>query len=119
MVGRMGWTMRIFLAVAVVCATAVGCTPSAATSLPVATADQTARDAMLLVCDAPIRAKDDIHHGVGTSDAIAAHLTDGVGNNDVLITVEGWKTSGVHRGELDRLMRRSRITSCALRDSLR
>jgi hypothetical protein len=109
---------RIAPSIAIVCAAVLGCAKPS-TTLPVATADQTPRDAMLLVCDAPTRATDDIRQGISKSDAIAAHLTDGVGNNDVLITVEGWKTSGVALGELDGLLRQARITSCALRDSLR
>jgi len=34
----------------------------------------------------------------------------------VLTTVEGWKTDGINKAELARLLRQARITECALRD---
>jgi hypothetical protein len=68
---------------------------------------------MILVCAAPNRADGDS----GTrADAIAAHLTDGVGNVEVLTTVEGWKTDGINEAELARLVQRAKLSSCALRD---
>ena len=51
---------------------------------PAATGDQTVKAAVVLVCDAPARAQPEIRKGVGASDAIAQHLTDGVGNDRVL-----------------------------------
>ena len=68
---------------------------------------------MVLVCDAPSRAKGE---GGSRADAIAAHLTDGVGNVDVLTKVEAWKTDGINKRELDRLVKQARIDRCALRD---
>ena len=80
---------------------------------PPGTADQSVHDAMVLVCDAPKRAEGE---GGNRSDAIAAHLTDGVGNVDVLTTVEGWKTDGINKAELAKLIKRAGLKRCALRD---
>jgi len=83
-------------------------------AIPAGTADQTIRDAMVLVCDAPARA--DADRGSGSrSDKIAGHLTDGIGNVDVLTTVEGWKTDGIKKRELDALLAKANLTECALR----
>ncbi|HEY5925634.1 MAG TPA: hypothetical protein VIV11_28305 [Kofleriaceae bacterium] len=90
--------------------TLLGCGPR---GVPVGTADQSIHDAMVLVCDAPKRAEGE---GGSRADAIAGHLTDGVGNTHVLTTVEGWKTDGINRAELDRLIKRAGLRSCALRD---
>lgn len=93
----------------------LACRPRA---VPPATADQTVRDAVVLVCDTPARAKPDARGGVSMNDAIAGHLTDGIGNDRVLTTVEAWKTNGIVRKELDALMREARLTRCALRDTI-
>jgi len=85
--------------------------------LPPATADQTVRDAMLRVCDAPARAEVDIGHGVRKSDAIAGHLSDGIGNDRVLATVEAWKTKGIAVRELDALLDEAKLATCALRET--
>jgi hypothetical protein len=90
--------------------TLLGCGPR---GVPAAPVGQSVRDAMILVCDAPKRAERD---GGSRSDAIAAHLTDGVGNNEVLVAVEGWKTDGIDRRQLARLIKRAGLRSCALRD---
>ena len=82
---------------------------------PPATADQTVRDAVVLVCDTPARAEADTGHGVSTSDAIAMHLTDGIGNDRVLTTVEAWKTTGIVVAELDALIREAKVAPCPLR----
>jgi hypothetical protein len=90
--------------------TLLGCGPRA---VPAGTPDQSVHDAMLLVCDAPKRAAGES----GTrSDAIAAHLSDGVGNPDVVMAVEAWKTDGINKAELARLVKRAGLRSCALRD---
>jgi hypothetical protein len=68
---------------------------------------------MRLVCDAPARADADRSEGT-RADKIAGHLTDGIGNVDVLTTVEGWKTDGIKRGELEALAKQAKLTSCAL-----
>ena len=81
--------------------------------IPPGSPDQTVPDAMKLVCDAPARAERD--RGAGTrSDKIAGHLTDGIGNVRVLTTVEGWKTDGIKRAELDALIKEAKLASCAL-----
>lgn len=69
---------------------------------------------MLLVCDAPTRAAGE--RG-SRADAIAGHLSDGVGNVTVMTAVDGWKTDGINRAELDRLLEKARIArdACALR----
>ena len=90
--------------------TLIACGPRA---VPPGTPDQSVHDAMVLVCAAPSRAKGE---GGSRSDAIAAHLTDGVGNSQVLTTVEGWKTDGINRGELHQLIKRAGLRDCALRD---
>ncbi len=87
-------------------------------ALPPATTDQSVRDAVLLVCDTPSRAQPDARDGVSMSDAIAGHLTDGIGNDRVLTLVEGWKTNGVNARELDALTKEARVTRCALRDTI-
>ncbi|HEX5059572.1 MAG TPA: hypothetical protein VFV99_09445 [Kofleriaceae bacterium] len=91
--------------------TVIACGPRA---VPAGTPEQSVHDAMVLVCDAPTRAKGE---GASRSDAIAAHLTDGVGNVKVLTTVEGWKTDGIDQRELARLLKQGRINRCALRDT--
>lgn len=96
--------MRLVLLV-----TVIACGPR---KVPPGTPDQSVHDAMVLVCDAPKRAEGE--RG-SRSDAIAAHLTDGVGNVDVLTTVEGWKTDGINKAELDRLLAKAKIKDCALR----
>lgn len=68
---------------------------------------------MRLVCDAPARADADRADGT-RSDKIAGHLTDGIGNVEVLTTVEAWKTDGIKREELAALVKRAKLTSCAL-----
>lgn len=77
---------------------------------------QSIHDAMVLVCDAPTRAEADSEYRGHEADVIAKHLTDGVGNDHVLVTVEGWKTDGIKRDELERLMKQGGLTSCKLRD---
>lgn len=69
---------------------------------------------MRLVCDAPARATRD-HSDASRSDKIAGHLTDGIGNVEVLTTVEGWKTDGIKKTELDALLERAKLSSCKLR----
>jgi hypothetical protein len=91
--------------------TLLGCGPRA---VPAGPPGQSVHDAMVLVCDAPKRAEGE---GGSRADAIAAHLTDGVGNNDVLMTVEGWKTDGINQAELARLIKRAGLRSCTLRDA--
>ena len=90
----------------------LGCGPR----MPPPTPDQSVRDAMVLVCDAPTRAAADPDYRGHEADVIAKHLTDGVGNSDVLLTVDGWKTDGIKRDELDRLIKRAGITDCRLRE---
>jgi hypothetical protein len=90
--------------------TLLGCGPRA---VPPGPPGQSIHDAMVLVCDAPNRARGD--HG-SHSDAVAAHLSDGVANSQVLTTVEGWKTDGINKAELARLLTKARIDKCALRD---
>jgi hypothetical protein len=69
---------------------------------------------MVLVCDAPKRAEGE---GGNRSDAIAGHLTDGVGNVDVLTTVEAWKTDGIDQAKLAKLVKRAGLRRCALQDA--
>lgn len=90
--------------------TLLGCGPRA---VPPGSPDQSIHDAMVLVCDAPTRA---IGEGTSHSDAVAAHLSDGVGNAHVLTSVEGWKTDGINKRELERLLKQAGIKRCALRD---
>jgi hypothetical protein len=85
---------------------------------PPATADQSVRDAVILVCDTPARAEPDATGGVSMSDAIAGHLTDGIGNDRVLTAAEAWKTNGIDAKELTALMQEANVTRCALRDTL-
>ena len=81
--------------------------------IPPGTADQSLADAVRLVCDAPARAARD--RGEGTrADKIAGHLTDGIGNVRVLTLVEGWKTDGIERDELDALVKEAKVGACAL-----
>ena len=81
-----------------------------------ASAGQSVHDAMVLVCAAPARARSDPEYRGHESDVIAKHLDDGVGNSDVLVTVDGWKTDGIKRAELDRLLYKAHLNKCALRD---
>lgn len=97
---------------------AVGCHSSRLAAPPPGTADQSVRDAVLLVCDTPARAAPDAKDGVSMSDAIAGHLTDGIGNDRVLTTVEGWKTNGIDAAELAALTKEANVTRCPLRDTL-
>ena len=92
-----------------------GCHPHS-TMPPPAGPDQSVHDAMVLVCDAPARA--DADSGGSRSDRIAGHLTDGVGNAHVLQVVEAWKTDGIKRGELEKLVKEAKLARCALRDAL-
>lgn len=69
---------------------------------------------MRLVCDAPARAAQD-RSDATRSDKIAGHLSDGIGNVEVLTTVEGWKTDGIKRAELDALIKTAKLTACPLR----
>jgi hypothetical protein len=85
---------------------------------PPAGPDQSVHDAMVLVCQAADRGDADPDRGATPSDRIAKHLTDGVGNAHVLGTVEAWKTDGIKRAELDRLVKEAKLTSCGLRDAL-
>lgn len=97
---------------------AAGCGGSRVAQPAPATADQTVRDAVVLVCATPERAKPDARGDVSMSDAIAGHLTDGIGNDHVLTTVEGWKTNGIDPKQLDGLIQEAGITTCSLRDTL-
>ena len=83
---------------------------------PPAGPDQSVHDAMVLVCQAADRAADD--RGASRSDLIAKHLADGVGNSRVLQAVEAWKTDGIKRDELDRLVEDAKLASCGLRDAI-
>jgi hypothetical protein len=89
----------------------VACKPK---TIPPGTPDQTVHAAMVLVCDAPARAEADRSEG-SRSDKIAGHLTDGIGNVHVLTTVEGWKTDGIKRAELEELLAQAKLKDCALR----
>jgi hypothetical protein len=84
---------------------------------PPAGPDQSVHDAMVLVCDAPARAEGE--KAATRADAIAGHLTDGVGNAKVLNIVEGWKTDGLDRKQLEALVKEAKLSSCALRDETR
>lgn len=83
--------------------------------IPPGSPDQTVEEAMRLVCDAPTRAAAD-RSDATRSDKIAGHLSDGIGNNEVLTTVEGWKTDGIKRAELDALVKQAKLSSCKLRE---
>ena len=96
-----------------------GCHGARAMPPPPATGDQPLRDAVVLVCDTPARAESDAKGGVSMSDAIAGHLTDGIGNDRVLTLVEGWKTNGIDPKELVALTKEANVTSCALSHTLR
>lgn len=89
----------------------LGCGPR---TPPPGAPGQSIHDAMVLVCETPTRAEADSEYAGHESDVIAKHLTDGVGNNDVLLTVEAWKTDGIKRGELLQLMKRAGIKRCRL-----
>ena len=104
--------MRPALAVVLV----LGCKHPASMPPP-AGPDQTVREAMVFVCDAPARAEGE--KAATRADAIAFHLTDGVGNARVLNIVEGWKTDGINRKQLDTLVKEAKLTRCALRDQTR
>ena len=109
--------MRRIASLAAVAVAAVACrTPPAVP--PPATTDQGLRDAVVLVCDAPARAEDDVRRGIRPADALAQHLTDGIGNDRVLTIVEGWKTAGIDIAALDRLMKEARVTACPLRETV-
>jgi hypothetical protein len=84
---------------------------------PPAGPDQSLHDAMVLVCDAPSRAEGD--RAATKADAIAGHLTDGIGNPKVLGAAEAWKTDGVDRKQLEALVKEARLARCALRDETR
>ena len=84
---------------------------------PPAGPDQSVHDAMVLVCAAPERADGD-RRAATKSDAIAGHLTDGVGNPKVLSAAEAWKTDGVDRKQLEALVKEAKLTRCALRDEM-
>ncbi len=92
----------------------LGCGPK---SIPPGTPDQTVTEAMRLVCEAPARADRDRAAG-SRSDKIAGHLTDGIGNVDVLTTVEGWKTDGINKAQLEALLKQAKLSSCKLRDEV-
>ncbi|HUS29372.1 MAG TPA: hypothetical protein VMZ53_12725 [Kofleriaceae bacterium] len=94
----------------------IACKPHHAMPPP-AGPDQSVHDAMVLVCDAPVRAEGE--KAATRADAIAGHLTDGVGNAKVLDIVEAWKTDGVNRTQLTKLVSEAKLSSCALRDELR
>ena len=81
---------------------------------PPAGPDQSVHDAMVLVCAAPERAEGD--RAATKADAIAGHLTDGVGNAKVLNAAEAWKTDGVNRKQLEALVKEAKLSSCALHD---
>jgi hypothetical protein len=99
--------MRLVLVVAL-----AACGPR---PIPPGSPDQTVAEAMRLVCDAPSRADAD-RSDATRSDKIAGHLSDGIGNNRVLTTVEGWKTDGINRAELDQLVKEAKLSSCKLRE---
>ena len=104
--------MKLVLIVAVV--GAVACKPRGA-EIPPGSPDQTVTEAMRLVCDAPERA-DRERGDAPRSDRIAGHLTDGVGNVEVLTTVEGWKTDGIKKSELEALVKKAKLSDCKLRE---
>lgn len=101
------------LVIAVLLATALAACRPGSQTVPPGSPDQSLAEAMRLVCDAPARADRD-GSGASRSDRIAGHLTDGIGNTRVLTTVEAWKTDGIDRGELARLVRQAGLRSCAL-----
>ena len=103
--------MRLALVTFVLVAVVSGCKPRMP---PPAGPDQSVHDAMILVCDAPSRAAGE--HAATRSDAIAGHLTDGVGNSKVLAAAESWKTDGVNETQLAALVAEAKLSSCALRD---
>jgi hypothetical protein len=105
-------------AISIALLAAIGCRP-ARTVPPPATADQTVREAMMLVCETPARADADRGAGVSRSDAIALHLTDGIGNDRVLTVVELWKTDGIRLAELEALLDEAGLSRCPLRDTAR
>ena len=107
--------MRRLLSIAIVAG--FGCRRAPAMPPP-GNADQSVRDAVVLVCDAPARAESETRKGVSTSDAISMHLTDGVGNDRVLTTVEGWKTNGIDARALDALTTEAKVKTCALRSTV-
>jgi hypothetical protein len=88
-----------------------------AREVPPAGPDQTVAAAMTLVCDAKARAEEDPDYAHHKSDILAKHLTDGIGNEHVLETVELWKTNGIQRAELDKLVAEAKLAHCALRDA--
>jgi hypothetical protein len=90
----------------------VGCGPKA---VPAGSPDQTVAEAMRLVCEAPARADRD-RSSASRSDKIAGHLSDGIGNSEVLMTIEGWKTDGIKRSELEALLKKAKVRECALRE---
>lgn len=86
---------------------------------PAGSPDQTVAQAVALVCDARARAKADSGYGASPADVLAMHLTDGLGNSEVLMTVEGWKTDGIKLDELDALIKKAKLTTCPLRNEAR
>lgn len=105
--------MRPALVTAVLVAIVSGCKAHPPMPPP-AGPDQSVHDAMVLVCAAPSRAEGE--HAATRSDAIAGHLTDGVGNPKVLSAAESWKTDGVNQHQLAALVAEARLSQCALRD---
>ena len=105
--------MRPALLTAVLVVMVSGCKPHPRVPPP-AGPDQSVHDAMVLVCAAPARAAGE--HAATRSDAIAGHLTDGVGNAKVLAAAESWKTDGVNQQQLGALVVEAKLGSCALRD---
>jgi hypothetical protein len=99
-------------AVLVAALAVAGCKPR---PIPPGSPDQTVAEAMRLVCDAPSRAAQD-RSDATRSDKIAGHLSDGIGNNKVLTIVEGWKTDGIKRAELDALVKEAKLPGCKLRE---
>ncbi len=97
---------------------AAGCHSGSRAMPPPATVDQTVHDAVVLVCDTPARAEPDANRGVSRSDAIAGHLTDGIGNDRVLTIVEYWKTNGIDAKELAALTKEATVTRCPLSDTV-
>jgi hypothetical protein len=81
--------------------------------IPPGSPDQSVADAMRLVCDTPARARSDRGEGT-TSDKIAGHLTDGVGNARVLQTIETWKTDGIRKDQLAALVAEAKLGECVL-----
>lgn len=106
---------RPSLSLALVLLLAMAACRSRGAAIPPGSPDQSVADAMRLVCDAPARADAD-RSDASRSDRIAGHLTDGVGNVEVLTTVEGWKTDGIKKDELDKLLARAKLSDCKLRE---